>query len=267
MTNTVLHGKRHVGLPLVFLSLCLSVTFGARGGEAVGKAVVDGFQYFYTNLTATTCMIYNWEDNPAGPDDAVHSAAIRTASGDSLAAGSLETNLTIRIPDKLDGRTVTDLGVASFSKIDGYPHAYYIHWEIPNTVRRIHNLAFACNNWSSYSFASGSVVTNIGEQAFQSAATHSNPAFVIPASVQQIEYKGLARSGFSTITFAEGSRLKSIGSLAFFGCDGLKALRVPDGLESLGMQAFYACRGLRELSLPGGELDIGGVTFSANALR
>ena len=44
--------------------------------------------------------------------------------------------------------------------------------------------------------------------------------------------------------------VKIIWSHAFWGCDGITEIRLPDGLEGIGMAAFAECTGLKHIELP-----------------
>lgn len=247
-----------------FLSfiVCLGIVFPACGDAVVGKAVVDGFQYYYTNLTSTTCMIYNWEKDPVSLRDITDDCcAIRLANGDELGLDSVAMYSTIRIPPVINGRTVTEIGEYAFYRVDRHPLRFYITWVIPNTVLNIRDRAFLGGEYSSAEFAEGSVVTNIGSQVFSRFACRDGVALKMPDSIKSLDYAAFDVCGFERISFGPDSRLATIGQSAFRGCSSLKALHVPDGVKSLGQWAFEGCRQLREVSLPGGLAYMGTAPF------
>ena len=56
--------------------------------------------------------------------------------------------------------------------------------------------------------------------------------------------------------------VKIIQDYAFWGCDGITEIRLPDGLEEIGMVAFLGCTGLKRLELPDSLLIIHPRAFS-----
>jgi len=56
--------------------------------------------------------------------------------------------------------------------------------------------------------------------------------------------------------------VKIIQDYAFWGCDGITEIRLPDGLEEIGMMAFLGCTGLKRLELPDSLLKIHPRAFS-----
>lgn len=53
-----------------------------------------------------------------------------------------------------------------------------------------------------------------------------------------------------------------IGSEAFYGCKGLTTLNIPDSLESIGDKAFYGCTGLTSITIPQNVRTIGDMAFA-----
>lgn len=101
-------------------------------------------------------------------------------------------------------------GMASLSEI-----------EIPNSVRKIGNRAFAWTSLQSISI--GANVISIGDESF-------------------IGCDLLEEVGF-------GSRLGSIGEKAFFGCDSLAEVKLPDSVYYIGDMAFAYCSSLEKVDL------------------
>ena len=44
--------------------------------------------------------------------------------------------------------------------------------------------------------------------------------------------------------------LVEIGPRAFYGCVGLRDIKLPDGVERIGEQAFYGCYKLKSINIP-----------------
>lgn len=71
-------------------------------------------------------------------------------------------------------------------------------------------------------------------------------------------------SQIEEIAFLEGMR--SIGEEAFFSCENLTFVGLPDGLEEIGVQAFGNCGNLTEMDLPEGLVNIGSLAFAETRL-
>lgn len=64
-----------------------------------------------------------------------------------------------------------------------------------------------------------------------------------------------------SITFEEGSKLKSIGESAFFLCDGLRTVALPDSVTTVGSLAFVMCHNLQTVILGEALSTIGSNAF------
>ena len=53
----------------------------------------------------------------------------------------------------------------------------------------------------------------------------------------------------------------SIGSSAFYGCDGLTSITIPESVTSIGYSAFYNCSGLTSITIPESVTNIGHLAF------
>lgn len=80
-------------------------------------------------------------------------------------------------------------------------------------------------------------------------------------------YFYLAGTTNTEITTAQiDENCKIIGAYAFFKCDNLADLAIPDGVVSIETLAFYDC-GLQSISIPGSVTNIAiGITYGANKL-
>jgi len=59
----------------------------------------------------------------------------------------------------------------------------------------------------------------------------------------------------------EGVPVTAIDGMAFYGCDRLVSVVVPDGVESIGDYAFYGCAALESISLPESATNIAATAF------
>ena len=59
----------------------------------------------------------------------------------------------------------------------------------------------------------------------------------------------------------DGHPVREIGERAFYWCDALANVTLPDGLTSIGDYAFYWCNALTSVTLPDGLTSIGANPF------
>ena len=133
---------------------------------------------------------------------------------------------------------VTSIGVKAFSSCSKLESV-----SIPASVTSIGNYAFeACGSYATaltVSFAEGSTLLTIGEEAFRSANLKS---IDIPNSVT------------------------SIGRSAFSGCSNLESVSIPASVTSIGVEAFYNCGMLAKVSIYAPSLTTyGAYAFHENA--
>ena len=116
-----------------------------------------------------------------------------------------------------------------------------------------------CTNLESVTFAEGSQLESIGEDAFNSTVLSS---IEIPASVTSIgEYAFSSCYNLESVTFAEGSHLESIGDEAFSDCDYLTSITIPASVTSIGDGAFQNCSNLTSITIPASVTSIGSDVF------
>ena len=75
--------------------------------------------------------------------------------------------------------------------------------------------------------------------------------------------------GFSAFYWCEGvtsialpNSITSIKNQAFWGCTGLSSLSIPSTVRTIGNNAFYSCRGLASITIPGSVTRLEGDDFS-----
>lgn len=123
---------------------------------------------------------------------------------------------TFKIPQDIDGYTVTEIGNEAFYANRGFSGDLII----PDTVKKIGDYAFASCTGLSGELNLSSELEEIGECAFQGC-------------------KNLKGS----IEFPDS--LKILSDYAFYGCTGLEGdIILPENMEHLGDSVFFLCRGL-----------------------
>ena len=84
----------------------------------------------------------------------------------------------------------------------------------------------------------------------------------IPATVKNVGFYGVAGcSKLITVGFADGAELTELGRYAFYQCERLQEVSLPDSVKRIGDDAFYGCYRLTAVSLPQGLESIGGSAF------
>ena len=109
-------------------------------------------------------------------------------------------------------------------------------------------------------------VTKIGDRAFadcDSLETATMPALAIPylhdsainlKTVVITSGESIADMAFwnceslTSVVIPEG--VKSIGEYAFKGCTSLTGITIPEGVKSIGWEAFYGCTSLTNVVIP-----------------
>lgn len=69
------------------------------------------------------------------------------------------------------------------------------------------------------------------------------------------------QTGLEEVDLSHSPGIKSIGNSAFYNCQGLKSIVIPDSVTSIGYSAFYFCRNLTSIVIPDGVTSIGSETF------
>ncbi len=157
----------------------------------------------------------------------------------------------VTIPD-----TVTAIGSKAFSGCPALKSAV-----IPASVKTVGESAFRdCTQLNTITMAGG--VTNIGWSAFAGTGYYNNSgnwnggALYIGKNL--IEANRSSLSG--NYKLREGT--ESIADGAFFGCDSLTAVTMPDSMKSIGSAAFSYCSALKSIVVPKSVTVIGELAFT-----
>lgn len=176
---------------------------------------------------------------------------------------------TITIPEGVE-----HIGRAAF-----YDSMFTSAFMLPTTLKTIGDYAFyGCSGaW----FGNGGItvipsgVTHIGRSAFYGCA--AMVGLVVPGTVKEIApyaFYGCVNLGESSlhvdgivdnptfvgyVTLGEG--IEVIGERAFFGCERIAELVIPDSVTTIGLKAFYKCLNLRKLTIGTGVQSISEYAF------
>ncbi len=142
---------------------------------------------------------------------------------------------------------------------------------IYSNVKQIGDRAFAgCSSLESVTVPSS--VTSIGDSVFYGcsslksitlpfvgSATESYTNFgYIFGTNDYISNVYYLPSSLRTVVITGGT---SIADYAFYGCDGIESITLPNSVTGIGDYAFYFCSSLKSMTIPSGVTEIGSYTF------
>ena len=153
----------------------------------------------------------------------------------------------VKIPAKVSKPRGNTYSVTGIGK-EAFWYSDLTSIEIPASVTTIDESAFqGSSSLSSVTFAEGSKLSVIGNQAFYNCTTLSS--IIIPASVTTIDERAFYNcQSLSSITFAEGSKLNTIGENAF-GRTALTSIEIPASVTFIDMYAFYGSYDLASVTV------------------
>lgn len=129
---------------------------------------------------------------------------------------------------------------------------------LPSTVKSIGTAAFrCCDKYGGFTISLPEGLERIGDYAFQSCSTS---AFNIPSSVTEIGEGAFFDCDYITdIVIPEG--VKVIKSYTFRDCDRLTSVTLPNSVETIGDWAFSFCEKLETITMPSNLREIGSDAF------
>ncbi len=142
---------------------------------------------------------------------------------------------------------------------------------LPDAVTSVGSEAFfGCSALKTVKI--GKNVTEIGERAFQ-RCTQLKTITVDPENPAYCDVNGIlmtkdartiitfSRKNASWRSYTVPSTVTRISAFSFYGCDAMKLVTLPDGLEDIGEWAFADCSIMGSFSLPASVTHIGANAF------
>ena len=203
-----------VCMMITMLPLSAVTAFAAdTASSTVRTAIVDGYKYEYkVNEADNTATITKF----LGPD------------GSAKSTGSYDIKIPEKIHEKSGDYTVTGIGNCAFWECTSLKEV-----TIPQSVTSIGDKAFYdCRGLTSVTIPQS--VTSIGDRAFDEC----------------IHLKTLS---FGENSFGENieTNIKTIGNYAFFHCNDLESVTIPQSVTSIGREAFRFCNNMKSLAING----------------
>ena len=145
-------------------------------------------------------------------------------------------------------------------------------FRVPGNVEVIENNVFVmCEKLSAITAdAKNKYFTNIGGVLFDKSgetlliypAGMREEEYVVPASVKTLAYESFCYClNLKAVTFEEGSKLSVIKDSAFYNCEELTYLALPDSLHTIEKYAFLDCVKLPFIYIPENVKEIGSYAF------
>ena len=136
---------------------------------------------------------------------------------------------------------------------------------IPDSVTSIGDYAFCyCSSLTSITIPDS--VTSIGDHAFQYTAYYKNSENW-ENGVLYIDNRLIMAESTLSGKYAIKEGTKTIAERAFYYCENLTSITIPDSVTSIGIYAFESCTSLTSITIPDSVMSIGeGAFYSCDDL-
>ena len=171
----------------------------------------------------------------------------------------------IKIPSKIDGKSVTGIGEWAFIGC-----RFLTSITFPESIRDISEFTFnGCSSLKAFKFdGNNSYYCSVDGVLFTKDKTmlHTYPAgkeatsYTIPDGVTSIS-NGAFWGCINLTNITISNDVTSIGEGAFGYCISLTSITIPDGITRIADRTFYNCKSLTNVKLPDSVLSIGSCAF------
>jgi len=183
-------------------------------------------------------------DTPGTDDpDAPYSVAgdfgyVVTEDGSAKVVIYLGEGGKVVIPEELDGKTVTAIGMMAFAR-----NKTITELSLPGTLSDTGELSFfGCEALTSVVIGEG--VTSIGRSSFNKC--FALKSVTLPSTLTMIDEIAFQECmALENITIPEG--VTHIGMRAFANCKSLQRMELPATLSSVGREVFLSCEAITEI--------------------
>ena len=229
----------------------------------------DGVAYLYGDNDEVIATYTGWDTSAYWQDDAPwyndRKKVIRVVIEDGVSPVSTKywfynsynlQNVTI-------GNGVTSIGDGAFHDCTSLMSV-----TIPDSVTSIGDLTFyGCTSLTSVTIPDS--VTSIGDYPFAGCSSltsitveSGNPVYHSSGNcIIETASKTLV-VGCKNSTIPTDGSVTSIGSNAFYSCNDLTSITIPNSVTSIGGYAFYDCNSLTSINIPNSVTSIGGGAFA-----
>ncbi len=182
-----------------------------------------------------------------------------TWGGKTEADGTTSYTGHIIIPEIVtyNGETYTVIGLGRCAFYD----CRLTTISLPETLEYIGTRAFSCSDITSIVIPDN--VTDLGDYSFY--LSYYLTDIELGTGVTEIKERTFYKTAIKGIDL--GNAITSIGRSAFFGCDLLESIKLPDSLLSIDQQAFDACSSLKEVTFGNSLESLGKMAFSNTAVE
>ena len=203
----------------------------------------------FADANVKAICVQNWDTNGDGELSHLEAAAVTSLNN------AFSNNNTITSFDELEYFT-------GLSSINDYEFNYctgLTSVTIPNSVTIIGEQAFnECTSLTSITIPNS--ITHIGFLAFDSTPWYNNqPDGVIYVGLVAYKYKGTMPEG-TGINIKESTLV--IDDFAFWYCNGLVSVTIPNSVTTIGEEAFSHCTNLTSINIPNSVTTINKSAFS-----
>ena len=173
--------------------------------------------------------------------------------GTLILTGYNGTETELIIPDKIDGKAVTEIAEGAFTKLN------ITSVTVPDSVKVIHSYAFSgCSDLAEVKISDS--IEAIGVNAFKDTAWYDQQPVGCVYFGKILYSCKQPVSGDMKVQIKDGTKI--IADMAFLNCQALTEITIPEGITVIGKGAFSGCNRLMAAVIPDSVTDIGLSAFS-----